>query len=92
MSALNPFTDSSNLPHHLQRRQYGEKLAKRFLQRRGLKYLTQNYASVRGELDLLFREYQTLVFLEVHTRTEEQWQSPAASVDRAKKKTSDACR
>ncbi len=63
MSALNPFTGSSSLPDHLQRGQYGEKLARRFLQRRGLKYLTRNYASVRGEIDLLFRECQTLVFV-----------------------------
>ena len=86
MSALNPITSSSSLPDHLQRGQHGEKLARRFLQRRGLKYLTRNYASVRGEIDLLFRECQTLVFVEVRTRTGEQWQSPAASVDRAKKR------
>ena len=85
MNALNPFTGSSNLPEHLQCGQYGEKLAKRFLKRIGLKYLTQNHASVRGEVDLLFREYQTLVFVGVHTRTGKQWQSPAASVDRAGK-------
>ena len=86
MSALNPFTGGSSLPDHLQRGQYGEKLARRFLQRRGLKYLTRNYASVRGEIDLLFRECETLVFVEVRTRTGEQWQSLAASVDRAKKR------
>ena len=86
MSALNPFTGGSSLPDHLQRGQYGKKLARRFLQRRGLKYLTRNYASVREEIELLFRKCQTLVFVEVRTRTGEQWRPPAASVDRAKKR------
>ena len=86
MSALNPFTGGSSLPDHLQRGQYGKNLARRFLQRRGLKYLTRNYASVRREIELLFRECQTLVFVEVRTRTGEQWQPPTASVDRAKKR------
>ena len=86
MSALNPFTGSSSLPDHLQRGQYGENLARRFLQRRGLKYLTRHYASVRREIELLFRECQTLVSVEDRTRTGEQWQPPAASVDQAKKR------
>ena len=60
MSALNPFTGGSSLPDHLQRGQYGEKLARRFLQRRGLKYLTRNYAYVREEIELHLKDFALL--------------------------------
>jgi putative endonuclease len=59
--------------------------AKRQLQRVGLKFLTANYKTKRGEIDLVFRDQDCLVFVEVKTRSSEEWNRPAAAVDREKR-------
>ena len=69
------------LPEHLRRGELGERVAKKYLQRAGLKFLTANYRSARGEIDLIFREDDCLVFIEVKTRSSEEWTRPAAAVD-----------
>ncbi len=66
---------------HLRRGELGERAAKRFLQRRGLKFLTANFRSARGEIDLIFREDDCLVFIEVKARSSGEWTRPAAAVD-----------
>ena len=56
------------------------------LQERGLKFLTANFRSERGEIDLIFRDADCLVFVEVKTRSSEGWTRPAAAVDARKKR------
>ena len=73
-------------PEHLRRGELGEQAAKKFLQRSGLKFLTANFRSDRGEIDLVFREADCLVFVEVKTRSSEDWTRPAAAVDRRKRR------
>lgn len=73
------------LPEHLARGVRGEKAAKVFLKRAGLKFLTANFATEDGEIDLVFREEDCLVFVEVKTRSSEEWTRPAAAVDRRKR-------
>lgn len=73
------------LPEHLQRGARGEQAAKKFLQRAGLKFLTANFSTEHGEIDLVFRDQDCLVFVEVKTRSSEEWTRPAAAVDRRKK-------
>lgn len=73
-------------PVHLRYGRLGERAAKRHLQRLGLKFLTANYASKRGEVDLVFRDQSCLVFVEVKTRSSEAWTRPAAAVDRRKRR------
>jgi putative endonuclease len=46
----------------------GEDVAARFLRRRGLKIITTNVQTPHGELDLIARAGDTLVFVEVKTR------------------------
>lgn len=70
---------------HLRYGQMGEKAAKRHLKRHGLKFLTANFRSPRGEIDLVFRERDCLVFVEVKTRSSEEWTRPAAAVDRERR-------
>ena len=72
-------------PEHLRRGRLGERAAKKFLQGQGLKFLTANFRSTRGEIDLVFREQDCLVFVEVKARSSEEWTRPAAAVNRAKK-------
>ena len=73
-------------PEHLRRGELGERAAKRHLQKLGLKFLAANFRSARGEIDLVFRDGDCLVFIEVKTRSSESWTRPAAAVDARKKK------
>lgn len=74
------------LPEHLRRGVAGERAAGKYLRRRGLKFLTANFRSRRGEIDLVFREGEALVFVEVKTRSSSEWTRPADAVDAEKKK------
>ena len=73
-------------PEHLRRGELGERAAKKFLQQAGLKFLTANFRSERGEIDLIFRDGDCLCFIEVKTRSSEDWSRPADAVDARKKK------
>jgi len=73
-------------PEHLRRGELGERAAKRHLQQLGLKFLIANFRSKRGEIDLIFRDADCLVFIEVKTRSSEDWTRPAAAVDKRKKR------
>lgn len=73
-------------PEHLRRGELGELAAKKHLQQLGLKFLTANFRSKRGEIDLVFRDDTCLVFVEVKTRSSEDWTRPAAAVNARKKR------
>ena len=73
-------------PVHLQRGRLGERAAKRHLRRRGLKFLAANFRSARGEIDLIFRDGDCLVFVEVKARSSEEWTRPAAAVNAHKRR------
>jgi putative endonuclease len=73
-------------PEHLRRGELGERAAKKFLQKAGLKFLTANFRSEHGEIDLIFRDGDCLCFVEVKTRSSEDWTRPAAAVDARKRK------
>jgi putative endonuclease len=64
----------------------GERAAKKHLKQLGLKFLTANFESDRGEIDLIFRDDDCLVFVEVKTRSSEDWVRPAASVNQRKRR------
>jgi putative endonuclease len=69
----------------------GEKAAKKYLRKSGLKFLTANFKSKRGEIDLVFRDRDCLVFVEVKTRSSEDWVRPAAFVDADKRRRLSLC-
>ena len=73
-------------PEHLRRGKLGERAAKRYLQQQGMKFLTANFRSARGEIDLVFRDADCLVFTEVKTRSSEDWTRPAAAVNARKRR------
>lgn len=75
----------SQLPLHLQYGVLGERAAKKHLKRQGLKFLTANFRSGRGEVDLVFRDSDCLVFVEVKTRSSEEWVRPAAAVNKERR-------
>jgi putative endonuclease len=58
-----------------------EALACEYLQRRGMKLVERNYLCPRGEIDLIMRDRDTLVFVEVRYRRSSRFGSGAESVD-----------
>ena len=63
----------------------GERLARKYISVRGSKPLYRNFKPKRGgEVDLVYRDGDILVFAEVKTRTREQFGRPADAVDRQK--------
>src|SRR3954451_15995866 len=78
-------------PEHLRRGVLGEKAAKKYLQKHGLKFLCANFRSPRGEIDLVCRDKDCLVFVEVKTRSSEDWTRPAAAVNAHKRKLLSGC-
>ena len=73
-------------PRHLRYGELGERAARKHLKRQGLKFLTANFRTPRGEIDLVFRDGDCLVFVEVKTRSSEDWGRPAAAVDRERRR------
>jgi len=63
-----------------------ERLAARFLEARGLVILERNFRCRAGEVDLIARDGDTLVFVEVRLRSGSGFGGAAASVD-ARKRT-----
>lgn len=52
-----------------------------------MKLLVRNFQSRRrGEIDLVLRDGDCLVFAEVKTRSDERWTRPAAAVNRKKRR------
>jgi putative endonuclease len=63
----------------------GEKLAAKFLRREGLKVLYRNFRAPKGgEVDIVCRDGECLVFTEVKTRTSSDYGNLGRAVDRKK--------
>lgn len=62
-----------------------EAIAADFLRSRGLVVLTRNYRCRLGEIDLVARDSDTLVFVEVRLRTSAAFGGAAASIGGAKR-------
>lgn len=66
---------------------WGEKRSERFLKRKGLKTLTRNFSCRTGELDLVMVDPDgSIVFVEVKTRTGEQFACAEAMITPGKKR------
>jgi putative endonuclease len=63
---------------------YGERVAAAFLRRHGYRVLTRNYRTTRGEIDLVCRCENVLVFVEVRTRASDDYGRPGETIDAAK--------
>ena len=62
-----------------------ENLAAAFLQRAGLKIVARNYRCRFGEIDLIARDGNTLVFVEVRMRSSDRYGGAAASITATKR-------
>jgi putative endonuclease len=61
-----------------------EALARRYLEGQGLRHVAHNVRCRHGEIDLVMRDADTLIFVEVRYRRSERFGGAAASVDRRK--------
>ena len=59
----------------------GEKEASKYLQSKGYQIITNNYRSRFGEIDIIAKDKDTIVFIEVKTRSSSNFGSPADSVN-----------
>ena len=62
----------------------GEELALRFLKKNGYKVIERNYICKMGEMDIIAQEKDTLVFVEVKTRTSMAFGPPQLAVNPTK--------
>lgn len=60
--------------------QLGEKLALQYLNNKGYQFIKANFRSRFGEIDLIFQDKLTLVFVEVKTRFDDSFGPPETAV------------
>ena len=65
--------------------QEGERIAVRFLERRGFRILERNYRNRLGEIDIVAEDKGVLVFVEVRTLTESARHAPEETIQWKKK-------
>lgn len=64
----------------------GEQSAERYLCGKGLLLVARNHRCVQGEIDLVMRDGETLVFVEVRRRKNADYGSPLETVSAAKQR------
>lgn len=69
---------------HLALGRWGERCAERFLRRKGYRIVGRRIRVGAEELDLIALHENTLIFVEVKTRSSDQFGRPADAVNRAK--------
>jgi putative endonuclease len=63
----------------------GETLAVKFLKGEGYKIITRNYKTSIGEIDIIAKDRDTIVFVEVKTRSDEFFGQPFEAVNNRKR-------
>lgn len=75
------------MPHQKQKTgNYGEELAVKFLQQNGYEIVEQNYRFGHGEIDIVAKDKNTLVFVEVKYRNNLEFGPPVLAVTKTKQK------
>ncbi len=66
--------------------QQGEQRAEQFLRSLGYAIVERNYRWLRGEIDLVAQDQETVVFVEVRTHRSRRFGDPLASVNKRKQR------
>jgi putative endonuclease len=74
------------LARHNDNGRIAEQLARRYLINRGLKAVTTNYLCRYGELDLVMRDKELLIVVEIRYRHRATFGGPIASISPAKRR------
>ena len=64
----------------------GEDIAAKYLEDKGIKVIKRNFYCKFGEIDIIARDKEELVFIEVKTRTNSKYGKPAEAVSISKQK------
>ncbi|MBI2411597.1 MAG: YraN family protein [Deltaproteobacteria bacterium] len=64
----------------------GEDRAEALLRKNGYRIIERNYRCARGEIDIVARDGETIAFVEVKTRSSEDFGGPKYSVDKRKQR------
>ncbi|RMF99670.1 MAG: YraN family protein [Nitrospirae bacterium] len=64
----------------------GERVAERFLKKKGYKIIERNYRTPIGEIDLIAKHRGQIVFIEVKTRQSLMYGTPIDAVDQRKRR------
>ena len=64
----------------------GEDKATEYLEKLGYKIIERNFVAKQGEIDIIAKDKQELVFIEVKTRTNNLYGKPIDSVNKPKQK------
>lgn len=64
-----------------------EQIAAQYLQKHGVKIIERNYRNRRGEIDLIGKDGEYTVFIEVKYRKDDKKGSPTEAVNFAKQRT-----
>lgn len=64
----------------------GEDIAVKYLKEKGYKIIERNFLCKQGEIDIISKDKEEYVFIEVKTRSNESYGKPKEAVDKIKKK------
>ena len=64
---------------------FGEDYSCRYLKEKGYRIIEKNYKNQFGEIDIIAKDKENLVFVEVKTRGSDKFGSPAQAVNHSKK-------
>lgn len=64
----------------------GEELARRYLEKKGYRFLDGNFRTTHSEIDLIMNDGGTLVFIEVKSRQNRRYGEPVEAVNPAKQR------
>lgn len=73
------------MAQHLEAGKQAEGLALDYLQHRTLKLIAKNWQSPYGEIDLIMKDNNTLVFVEVRYRKQNNWGHPMETITKSKR-------
>lgn len=63
----------------------GEEIAVRFIKEKGYRIVEKNYRTVFGEIDIIAKDKEALVFIEVKTRADDTFGDPFEAVNYRKR-------
>ncbi len=72
------------MSNNLRTGQIGENIAKEYLEKNGYKVIEQNYKTKYGEIDLVAKKGNELVFVEVRTKKGENFGTPEETINKKK--------
>lgn len=85
MESFKKFLNFFNLKSILTRKgdlgKKGERVAVKYLKKLGFEIIECGFKAMRGEIDVIARENDTIVFVEVKTRKTNEFGSPVEAVD-----------